>query len=74
MFFILDREVGETMGVQRNRQKLPYPSILILLAAVAASAALGRYPIAPRELAGILLSRIVPITPFWDPVQESLFL
>lgn len=67
------------MGVQRNRQKLPYPSILILLgaallAAVAASAALGRYPIAPRELAGILLSRIVPITPFWDPVQESLFL
>ena len=79
LFFILDREVGETMGVQRNRQKLPYPSILILLgaallAAVAASAALGRYPIAPRELAGILLSRIVPITPFWNPVQESLFL
>lgn len=56
-----------------------YPSVLALLAgalaaAVIGSAALGRYPIAPGELAGILAAQVVPIEPFWTPVQESLFL
>lgn len=63
----------------RTRRKLPYPSVLALLgaallAAAAGSAALGRYPIPLKELAGILLSQVFPIEPFWDPVQESLFL
>ena len=46
----------------------------VLIAAVIASLALGRYPIRLRELAGILGSRIFPVEPFWTPVQESLLL
>lgn len=68
------------MDTKRRRGvRWGYPSVLavlgaaLLLAAVG-SAALGRYPISPKELLGILLSRVLPIEPFWDPVQESLFL
>ena len=68
---------------KRNRKnterRLSCPSVIlilsaVLIAAIIASLALGRYPIRLRELAGILGSRLFPVEPFWTPVQESLLL
>ena len=36
-----------------------------LVAGILLSFALGRYPISPKETIGIMLSRIIPIEPFW---------
>lgn len=44
-----------------------------LLAAVVVSFALGRYPISPAELGGILLSKLFPIEPYWTPTMEKVF-
>ena len=41
---------------------------------IAVSAGLGRYPIGLREVCGILVSRIIPLSPFWTATQESLLL
>jgi len=65
--------------VKTNRKRLSPGGTLLLLgllliAAIAASVTLGRYPISLRELWGILWSRLFPTTPFWTPVQESLLL
>ena len=38
------------------------------------SVTLGRYPIHLKELGGILLSKIVPMEPFWSKTQASLLL
>lgn len=62
-----------------KKKQLPYSAVILMLVAalivcILASVALGRYPISLREMAGILLSRIVDIEPFWRPVQESLLL
>jgi len=62
-----------------RRQKLPGGAVIAALAALLAvtvvgSLALGRYPISVKEQVGILLSRVVEIEPFWQPVQEKLFL
>lgn len=58
---------------------LSYRAILLilfvlLLMAIIVSIVLGRYPISLKESAAILFSRFVEIEPFWEPVQESLFL
>lgn len=45
-----------------------------LLAAIAVSVTLGRYPMSLREIGGILASRVFSVKPFWEPVQESLLL
>ena len=45
-----------------------------LICAIFLSVGLGRYPISPGQLCGILLSRFVPVEPSWEPVQESLLL
>lgn len=51
--------------------------ILALLAALVLMAvlsfALGRYPISPRELIGILFSRFLPVEPFWTERMETVF-
>lgn len=46
----------------------------LLIAAIAISVTLGRYPISLKELGGILWSKLFPLEPFWTPVQESLLL
>ncbi|MGI6686862.1 MAG: FecCD family ABC transporter permease [Christensenellales bacterium] len=38
---------------------------VMLLGGILLSFALGRYPISPRETVGIMLSRMIPIEPFW---------
>lgn len=43
---------------------------VVLLLTVLGSFALGRYPISLRELGGIVLSRVLPIEPFWSHAQE----
>ena len=63
----------------RRKLTLSYHQILLLLtialaASVVGSVALGRYPIALKELGGILLSRFVEMEPFWTKTQESLLL
>ena len=45
---------------------------LALAAGIVFSFTLGRFPIPPRELAGILLSRVVPIEPFWTARMETV--
>ena len=67
------------MDENKRKRRLSHGAVLLLLGvalivAVAASAALGRYPISLRELGGILLSRVIRIEPFWTGVQESLLL
>lgn len=46
---------------------------LALLLAIVVSFALGRYPVPPRELFGILLSKFAPIEPFWTSTMEKVF-
>lgn len=66
--------------MQSSKKRIGTPSrILIvmglgLVAAILLSVTLGRYPIRLRELGGILLSKIVPIEPFWSKTQASLLL
>jgi len=62
-----------------RKQKLSYRSIILILIVIlfltiVGSVTLGRYPIGPKELLGILGSKIFTIEPFWLPVQESLLL
>ena len=58
---------------------LSYNRILFLLAvslaaAIVGSVTLGRYPIGPKELGGILASRFWDVEVFWTKTQESLLL
>ncbi|NLV50047.1 MAG: iron ABC transporter permease [Clostridiales bacterium] len=46
--------------------------LCLLLAAVLISFVLGRYPVTPVQLAGILLSRIFEITPTWTETMEMV--
>ncbi|MBR4308690.1 MAG: iron ABC transporter permease [Oscillospiraceae bacterium] len=62
-----------------KRKSFPYSLTLaglwvLLLGSILVSVCLGRYPMSLKELGGILLGQIVPIEPFWSPVQEALFL
>lgn len=58
----------------RNRKHSLIVCLLgvLLLAAVAISFALGRYPISLKELGGILLSKVVPVEPFWTARMETV--
>ncbi|BDF71696.1 iron ABC transporter permease [Oscillospiraceae bacterium] len=47
--------------------------LIALAAAVVVSFALGRYPVPPRELVCIPLSRLFPIEPFWSTTMEKVF-
>ena len=48
--------------------------LLVLLACTAVlSFGLGRYPITPAELAGIVLSRFLPIEQFWADTMVNVF-
>lgn len=63
----------------KNKKYLPQGTVLALLGAalviiMIGSVTLGRYPIGFREMCGILGSKVVDVTPFWKPVQESLLL
>lgn len=46
--------------------------LVLLLLTLIVSFGLGRYPISVKELLGILLSRVFPITPFWDETMELI--
>ena len=62
--------------MKRDRKHISVWLILAaaLLAGIIGSAALGRYPISLKEMAGILLGKIFPLEAWWSPVQETLFL
>jgi iron complex transport system permease protein len=63
----------------KNKKRVPYSVIILslgilLVVAIAFSFFLGRYPINPSELFGILLSRVVHIKQFWtDQMATILF-
>lgn len=44
----------------------------LLLLGVVVSFLLGRYPIAPGQLFGILLARVLPVEPFWTAQMETI--
>ena len=44
----------------------------VLTAAIFLSFFLGRYPIKPSELIGILMSKLFPIEPFWTDTMETV--
>lgn len=60
------------MTERRNRR-----IIIILLAVLAAtlmiSFLLGKFPIGPKEIAGIVAAEFVDITPFWSPEKAQVF-
>ncbi len=43
-----------------------------LIAAIFLSFFLGRYPITPSELVGMLMSRLFPVDPFWTDTMETV--
>ena len=47
--------------------------VVLLVAAVAASLMLGRYPIQPHEALCMLADKVVPLDRFWTDQQEALF-
>lgn len=49
-------------------------TIALLLTAILLSLTIGRYPITPKELFGILISKVYPIQPFWESRVESVLL
>lgn len=60
---------------KRRGKQMPYTTAVALMgaaliAAVLISFLLGRYPVQPKELLGILFSRILPVEPFWQQVTE----
>lgn len=56
---------------RRNRLVI-FTLVLLLLAACALSVTVGRYPVPLRELGGMLLSRVAPVTPFWTSTMEKV--
>lgn len=65
--------------MMEKKKRLSCSAVLLLLffaliLCILGSITLGRYPIHLRELGGILLSRFIPLEPFWQPVQEALLL
>lgn len=60
------------MTERRNRR-----IIIILLAVLAAtlliSFLLGKFPIGPKEIAGIVAAEFADITPFWSPEKAQVF-
>lgn len=47
--------------------------VVVLIGLACASLLLGRYPIAPDQALGMLLSRIVPVVQTWGDQAETLF-
>lgn len=45
---------------------------VVLVVAIVISFYLGRYSISPKQLGGILLSKIYPIKPFWTDTMETV--
>ncbi|MGI5936744.1 MAG: FecCD family ABC transporter permease [Oscillospiraceae bacterium] len=58
-----------------KRKKIPYNTVVLILfialiCSVILSFAVGRYPVPPKELLGILLSKVFAVQPFWDEKME----
>jgi iron complex transport system permease protein len=63
--------------MEEEKRKIPYSVIvlglgIILILAIVISFFLGRYPINPGELFGILFSKIFPIDQFWTDQMETI--
>jgi len=67
----MPKQSGLSARIISRRVAAPVLLILLILS-VLLSFRLGRYPIASRELFGILLSRIVKIEPFWPAQMETI--
>jgi iron complex transport system permease protein len=65
--------------MEEEKRKIPYSIIvgglgIILILVIIISFFLGRYPISPVELFGIVFSKILPIDQFWtDQMEKILF-
>ncbi|MEF9974317.1 MAG: iron ABC transporter permease [Clostridia bacterium] len=61
------------MGRDQKAGALMLPALAIaLVAGIVLSFGLGRYPISPGELGGMLLAKIAPIEKFWTPQMETV--
>jgi iron complex transport system permease protein len=63
--------------MEEEKRKIPYSVIvlglgIILILAIVISFFIGRYPINPGELFGILFSKIFPIDQFWPDQMETI--
>ena len=71
---MIKQEHNAMVGPKHNRRVLIIWGLAIaLLAALIFSFLLGRYPISPAELAGILFSKVFSIQPFWTDSMEAVF-
>ncbi len=57
---------------QASQRGWPLALAVALLVGIVFSFGWGRYPISPREVLGILLSRVVKIEPFWSARMETV--
>ena len=68
---------NEPISVDNHRKPLVssliiFILILVLCGTIIISFMLGRYSVAPKELFGILFSRVFPIEPFWTDKMETV--
>ncbi len=65
--------IQRQLPAQTGRQGWALPLAgFALLAGIILSFAWGRFPISPRELLGILLSKIIRVEPFWELRMETV--
>jgi iron complex transport system permease protein len=67
------------MAAEKEDRRIPYALLVLglgvaLVAVIVFSFFLGRYPIPPRELFSILLSRVLPIEQFWSDQMATISL
>ena len=57
----------------RHARAIIVASAALLVAAALSSLMLGRYPIAPADAVGMLLSKVVPVAKTWSDQAQTLF-
>jgi iron complex transport system permease protein len=66
------QQAAETIRNNTHRRSVLTGLALILAAAVILSFFLGRYPVSPSELWGIIASKVFPIEPYWTDLMEKV--
>lgn len=71
---LMERAAAPTMAERRRTAPAWLWPAVGLAATFFGSFMIGRYPVAPHAVLGILAAKIVPLTPFWPPEAETVVL
>lgn len=61
-------------SINKKNQTILFLLFCLLLFLFFGSIAIGHYPISPREVVGILFSKIIPLKPYWTERMETVFI